>query len=105
MAARPWHRRRWKARPLAAAAPPCHLPRQRVAPHRAAARPRSRSDALGDGQTAAAMAARRGRGDLLEAFERRGLRIELRGVESLIAACAQHDSAALHAIAATEPEL
>ncbi|HEV8316093.1 MAG TPA: ankyrin repeat domain-containing protein [Vicinamibacterales bacterium] len=58
-----------------------------------------------DGETAAAMAARRGRGDLLEAFDRRGLRVELRGVERLIAACARNDTAAVYTIASAEPEL
>ena len=58
-----------------------------------------------DGQTAAALAARRGRGDLLEAFERRGLRVELRGVERLIAACARNDTAAVRSIASAEPGL
>jgi ankyrin repeat protein len=57
------------------------------------------------GQSAAAMAARRGRGDLLEAFERRGLRVELRGVERLIAACARNDAAAVQTIASNEPDL
>jgi ankyrin repeat protein len=58
-----------------------------------------------DGQTAAAMAARRGRGDLLDAFERRGLRVALAGVERLIAACARDDTAAVRAIASAEPGL
>jgi ankyrin repeat protein len=51
------------------------------------------------------MAARRGRGDLLEMIERRGIAIELQGVERLIAACARHDSAAVGAIRAKEPQL
>jgi ankyrin repeat protein len=53
----------------------------------------------------AAMAARRGRGDLLELIERRGIPVELRGVERLIAACARPDSAKIRAIAEHEPEL
>ena len=51
-----------------------------------------------------AMAARRGRGDVLELFERRGIPIELEGVERLIAACARNDAAAVRAIAASEPQ-
>jgi ankyrin repeat protein len=58
-----------------------------------------------DGQSAAAMAARRGRGDLLEGFERRGLRVELTGVERLIAACARNDADAVRHIASGEPHL
>jgi len=42
-----------------------------------------------------AIVARRGRGDLLEIFERRGIPIELHGVERLIAACARNDEAAV----------
>ena len=39
------------------------------------------------------MAARRGRGDVLRAFARRGASIELHGLERLLAACARHDAA------------
>src|SRR5262249_19786979 len=42
-----------------------------------------------DGRSAVSMAARRGRGDVLELFERRGILTELQGVERLIAACAR----------------
>jgi len=59
----------------------------------------------GPGTSAVAMAARRGRGDLLEMIERRGIAIELQGVERLIAACARNDSAAVRAIRAKEPQL
>lgn len=52
-----------------------------------------------------AMAARRGRGDVLELMERRGILIELQGVERLIAACARNDAAKVRAIAAREPEV
>jgi ankyrin repeat protein len=52
-----------------------------------------------------AMAARRGRGDVLELIERRGIASDLRGVERLIAACARPDSAKMRAIAEHEPEL
>jgi ankyrin repeat protein len=58
-----------------------------------------------DGRSSVALAARRGRGDLLELFERRGIRTDLRGVERLIAACARNDSASVHTLAGAEPEL
>jgi ankyrin repeat protein len=59
----------------------------------------------GPGMSAVAMAARRGRGDLLELMERRSIPVELQGVERLIAACARNDSAEVRAIAAAEPGL
>ena len=58
-----------------------------------------------DGRSAIAIAARRGRGDVLESFARRGIPIELNGAERLIAACARDDAAAVGAIAAREPLL
>src|SRR5437762_4404849 len=64
-----------------------------------------RSSRAFSGRSAVAMAARRGRGDLLQLFERRGLAIELQGVERLIAACARNDAAAIRSIAAREPQL
>src|SRR5439155_17135513 len=57
------------------------------------------------GHSAVAMAARRGRGDVLGLFERRGIPVELRGVERLIAACARNDAAGVRAIAGREPQL
>jgi ankyrin repeat protein len=69
-----------------------------------AERPDTRQTA-GPAMPGLAMAARRGRGDLLEMIERRGIAIELQGVERLIAACARHDSAAVGAIRAKEPQL
>src|SRR5437588_132950 len=51
------------------------------------------------------MAARRGRRDVLEFFERRGIPIELQGVEGLIAACARNDRTRVRAIAGREPHL
>jgi len=42
-----------------------------------------------DGVSAIGLAARRGRGDVLDLFERRGIAIELGGVERLAAACAR----------------
>jgi ankyrin repeat protein len=55
--------------------------------------------------SAVALAARRGRGDVLELIERRGIAIELQGVERLIAACARNDSAKVHAIGKEQPGL
>ena len=57
------------------------------------------------GRSAVAMAARRGRGDVLDLFERRGIAIELQGVERLIAACARNDAPRVRAIAGREPQL
>ena len=68
-------------------------------PHRG--QPRS----SGAGRSAVAMAARRGRRDVLEFFERRGIPIELQGVEGLIAACARNDRTRVRAIAGREPHL
>jgi ankyrin repeat protein len=59
----------------------------------------------GPGLSAVAMAARRGRGDVLGLIERCGIAIELQGVETLIAACARNDSAAVRAIKEQEPEV
>lgn len=49
------------------------------------------------------MAARRGRGDVLRAFARRGAAIELQGLERLLAACALGDSGLVQTVAAEEP--
>ncbi len=57
------------------------------------------------GRSAVAMAARRGRGDVLALFERRGFPIELHGVERLLAACARNDAAGVRALADREPTL
>jgi ankyrin repeat protein len=64
-------------------------------PERGSPRPGHRS--------AVEMAARRGRGDALEAFERRGFNVRLDGVERLLAACARHQAEKAHEIAAAEP--
>jgi ankyrin repeat protein len=69
-----------------------------------AERPDTRQTA-GPAMSGVAMAARRGRADVLELIERRGMLIELEGVERLIAACARNDSAKIRAIAEHEPEL
>jgi ankyrin repeat protein len=58
-----------------------------------------------DGKSAVAIAARRGRGGLIELFARRGFSIELQGVERLIATCATNEVEKIRAIAASEPEL
>ena len=56
-------------------------------------------------RSAAALAAQRGRGDVLELFERRGISVELTGVDGLIAACARNDKARARAIAKKDPQL
>lgn len=58
-----------------------------------------------DGRSAVATAARRGRRDVLEALDRRGVSTELAGVERLIAACARGDAGAVRAVAGAEPHL
>ncbi|HYR46737.1 MAG TPA: ankyrin repeat domain-containing protein, partial [Thermoanaerobaculia bacterium] len=58
-----------------------------------------------DGKSAVAIAARRGRGDVLDSFERRGIPVALSGVERLLAACARNDSEAIRSIAEREPGL
>jgi ankyrin repeat protein len=57
------------------------------------------------GRPATAMAAREGRGDVLDLFARRGRPIALEGVDRLLAACARHDASQVHALVAREPEL
>jgi ankyrin repeat protein len=58
-----------------------------------------------DGRSAVAIAARRGRGDVLALFERRGIPIALEGVERLISACARNDGAEVRSLAEREPDL
>jgi ankyrin repeat protein len=58
-----------------------------------------------EGRSGIAIAARRGRGDALAAFQRRGISIALEGVDKLIAACAMNDEAAIRTITASEPQL
>ncbi len=58
-----------------------------------------------DHKSVIAIAARRGRGDVLEALAHRGIEIELAGVERLIAACACNDKATVRSIATNEPQL
>lgn len=56
-----------------------------------------------DGVSATALAARHGRGDVLDALEGRGVHIELDGADRLIAACARGDESDVFAVAADEP--
>jgi len=58
-----------------------------------------------DGATAIERATRKGRGDLLALFARRGFSVELTGVDRLIAACATDDGTAVREINARAPEL
>jgi ankyrin repeat protein len=54
---------------------------------------------------AAALAARRGRGDVLELFERRAIPVALEGLDGLLAACARNDTHAVQSLAAREPSV
>jgi ankyrin repeat protein len=54
--------------------------------------------------TAVAMAARRGRGDVLNTFARRGVSIELEGIDRLLAACARGKSALVDLAAREAPD-
>jgi ankyrin repeat protein len=58
-----------------------------------------------DGRSATAMAARRGRGDILKSIERRGIALDLQGVDQLIAACAKDDTEEVRSLAKREPDL
>jgi len=60
---------------------------------------------ISNGRSAVAMAARGGRSDVLELFERRGIPIELRGLDELIAACARSDAVAVQALVSRRPGL
>lgn len=68
-----------------------------------ATRPERGSPQPGE-RTAVQMAARRGRGDALHEFARRGFSTELRGLEGLLAACARDDAGAVAIIAGAEPQ-
>jgi ankyrin repeat protein len=57
------------------------------------------------GRSAAAIAARRGRGDVLESLSKRHVRFEPGGAESLLAACARDDGAAIEEIKRRDPEI
>lgn len=56
-------------------------------------------------RSAVAMAARRGRGDILREFQERGIAIELEGVERLAASCATNDAESIRLIAQEDPSL
>lgn len=58
-----------------------------------------------DGLSEIALAARRGRGDLLQLFRERGFPMELEGVDRLTAACALNDKPAIRNIRERHPEL
>ena len=58
-----------------------------------------------DGATAIERATRKGRGDLLALFSKRGFPIDLRGVDRLIAACATDDASAVQEIQQRQPQL
>jgi len=57
------------------------------------------------GSSAVALAACRGRGDVLDLIERRGIPLGLRGADRLVAACAMDRPEEIRSIVATEPEL
>ena len=56
-----------------------------------------------DNTSAVSMAARRGRGDVLDLFERRGVQIKLSDPDRLISACARNDGATVLSIAEGTP--
>jgi len=56
-------------------------------------------------RSALSVAIRRGRRDVLELFQRKGIPIDVSGVERLIAACALDDKTAIAALAISEPAL
>jgi Ankyrin repeats (3 copies)/Ankyrin repeat len=58
-----------------------------------------------NGTSAMAMAAHRGRGDVLALFDRRGVTLDLHGVDRLIAACAIADPATVASLVTHEPHL
>jgi len=58
-----------------------------------------------NGQSAVELAARRGRGDLLELFEKRGFSVQLEGINRLVAACARGDGKLAHSLAHSDPAL
>jgi ankyrin repeat protein len=58
-----------------------------------------------DGRSATSMAAREGRGDVLDLFARRGLPVVLEDFDHLLAACARNDSSQVRSLVALEPQL
>lgn len=60
---------------------------------------------IAESQSAAALAARRGRSDLLKLFAERGFALESQGADRLIAACARQDDAAIAHLRQSSPGL
>ena len=58
-----------------------------------------------DGRSATALAARAGRGDVLDLFARRGIPIVLDGLDRLLAACARNDQNEIRSLVALQPAL
>jgi ankyrin repeat protein len=58
-----------------------------------------------DGRSSISIAAWRGRGDVLELLDRRGVATALTGLDRLVAACARGDAARARSIAGEEPAL
>jgi len=58
-----------------------------------------------EGKSAIWIAARRGRADALDLFEKRGTPINLTGVDALIAACARDRKETIRSLVAAEPQL
>lgn len=56
------------------------------------------------GCSAVVLAARRGRGDVLDLFERRGVSLDLEGVDGLIAACARADVPTIRSLVQQHPD-
>jgi len=59
----------------------------------------------GPERSSLSLAARRGRRDVLDLFERRGHALGLHGVDRLIAACARNDAEGIRAVSGAEPGL
>jgi len=58
-----------------------------------------------DKRSAVAIAAKRGRADVLELFEKRGIPLDLTGVDRVVAACAKGDTAMARSLLTDEPHL
>jgi ankyrin repeat protein len=58
-----------------------------------------------EGKSAIDIAIHRGRGDVLDEFERRNISLDLHGVAQLIAACAQNKTEAIHTLTQSKPGL
>ncbi len=58
-----------------------------------------------DGRSATAMAARRGRGDVLTLLEQRGIPLDLHGSDRLLAACARAERETISSLVASESHL